>query len=259
MRFPARAAPASSPRSTATSWSRRPDEAGGGRLHRGAARGVRARGRARQAGLRRDHPVYVGRPAARARRLLRPLVEWGEPGREGWSSRCPTWRFNRCSTAATRGASSEYFKVDSSGGLPGRRDRHPGSTRPPSVASPFTPDHPRAARTGRLASHRPGTRWRSTPPNTKWFYFYLAMWMDPSLADARRRDRARAFMDDDEAVVGGQGAARTSSHPTRAWTGCGRRSATEKFARQLQALKDRYDPDNLFALNPNIPPSGASA
>jgi FAD/FMN-containing dehydrogenase len=30
----------------------------------------------------------------------------------------------------------------------------------------------------------------------------------------------------------------------------------EKFAR-LQALKDRYDPTNLFRLNQNIPPSGA--
>jgi FAD/FMN-containing dehydrogenase len=30
----------------------------------------------------------------------------------------------------------------------------------------------------------------------------------------------------------------------------------EKFAR-LQALKDRYDPTNLFHNNQNIPPSGA--
>ena len=29
----------------------------------------------------------------------------------------------------------------------------------------------------------------------------------------------------------------------------------EKFAR-LQALKDQYDPTNLFHLNQNIPPSG---
>ena len=31
---------------------------------------------------------------------------------------------------------------------------------------------------------------------------------------------------------------------------------TEKFAR-LRALKDRYDPTNLFHLNQNIPPSKA--
>ena len=85
----------------------------------------------------------------------------------------------------------EYFKVDYLEELPDDAidtwiDQAAG------VASPFTQII--LAPLGGAASRTDRDAMALNAPNTKWFYFYLAMWMDPSLADAER-DRARAFME----------------------------------------------------------------
>ncbi|HUE28039.1 MAG TPA: FAD-binding oxidoreductase [Solirubrobacteraceae bacterium] len=89
-----------------------------------------------------------------------------------------------------------------------------------------------------------------------WCYHALAMWMEPDqqTADAHV-EWARALSADlaphattgvylNFTSDGGEERVRSSYGP-------------EKYAR-LQALKDRYDPSNLFRLNQNIPPSAAS-
>ena len=89
-----------------------------------------------------------------------------------------------------------------------------------------------------------------------WCYHALAMWMEPDqqTADAHV-EWARALSADlaphattgvylNFTSDGGEERVRSSYGP-------------EKYAR-LQALKDRYDPGNLFRLNQNIPPSAAS-
>jgi FAD/FMN-containing dehydrogenase len=89
-------------------------------------------------------------------------------------------------------------------------------------------------------------------PDTRWMYYAVATWQQPG---------------EDEHEVGW---ARSSMHALRPWSagvaptnfieldeGSARVRAyygEEKFAR-LVALKDAYDPDNVFALNQNIPPS----
>ena len=83
----------------------------------------------------------------------------------------------------------------------------------------------------------------------------LNMWADP--ADDAERDRvAEGLRRPDEAVDACQGAYLNYLGDEGAGTrpgGLRRR----KFER-LQALKDRYDPENLFRHNQNIPPSAGT-
>lgn len=89
-------------------------------------------------------------------------------------------------------------------------------------------------------------------PNVPWYYMCMALWMDPDQAE-HETTWARALM-----------------QTMRPWTvdkappnfiskdeGPGRLRASygdEKFE-QLVALKDKFDPDNVFSLNQNVPPS----
>ena len=93
-------------------------------------------------------------------------------------------------------------------------------------------------------------------PNTRWVYMCEALWMDPAhgpheIAWARELMAMLRPWAVEKAlpnfISGDEGPARL-----RASYG------EEKFTR-LVALKDAYDPDNVFALNQNIPPSGARA
>jgi FAD binding domain/Berberine and berberine like len=90
-----------------------------------------------------------------------------------------------------------------------------------------------------------------------WCYHALAMWMEPDEASAEANMAwARALSEDLRPhVTEGVYLNYTSDQ------GEERVRATYGPAKyeRLQALKDRYDPDNLFRLNQNIRPSGAAA
>jgi hypothetical protein len=93
--------------------------------------------------------------------------------------------------------------------------------------------------------------------DVEWVYHALAMWMEPDQASAdANMEWARALADDmrphttDGVYLNytsdtGDERVRSTYGPT-------------KYDR-LVALKDRYDPDNLFRLNANIKPSGRPA
>ena len=93
-------------------------------------------------------------------------------------------------------------------------------------------------------------------PDANWLYFYLAMTLDRDLSDHEQK-LARAFAETMRQWATGKAPANFIHNDDRH----GRLRASygdQKFER-LVALKDEYDPDNVFVLNPNIPPSVRSA
>ena len=92
-------------------------------------------------------------------------------------------------------------------------------------------------------------------PDTKWAYHCLGLWPD-AMPDEPNVAWVRGFMEALAPHEVGKAypnfiAADESTERLVASYG------PEKYAR-LVALKDRYDPDNVFALNANIPPSGSN-
>jgi FAD/FMN-containing dehydrogenase len=100
----------------------------------------------------------------------------------------------------------------------------------------------------RVSDHATAFSGRKAP----WNVHYLSMWPDPAADDeniAWTRELAGALKPHTTGDVylnflGDEGEARVRAAFGRM-----------KYAR-LQALKDRYDPENVFRLNQNIPPSG---
>jgi hypothetical protein len=193
--------------------------------------------------------VYVGDPL-RGEDAFRPLLEWGEP----WVklvAPMPYVAVQQLIDAANPWGINEYAKIDYQPELPDEAidaivdvaDEAP---------SPFTqvilcPLGGALSRTDRRAM-------ALALPDANWMYFCLAKSWDPTQNDELRA-WARAFMQTmrrwsvDKApanfIESDEGPARL------------RRSyGDEKFAR-LEALKDEYDPDNVFSLNPNILPTTA--
>ncbi|MBV8527037.1 MAG: FAD-binding oxidoreductase [Candidatus Dormibacteraeota bacterium] len=93
-------------------------------------------------------------------------------------------------------------------------------------------------------------------PDVPWFYQCISAWPDVLQPDEPHIAWTRGFMEAmrpwalDEAPVNFIAVDEPESRLRRSF-------GEEKFAR-LTALKDRYDPANVFALNQNIPPSGHS-
>jgi len=94
-----------------------------------------------------------------------------------------------------------------------------------------------------------------TVPDVPWAYFCLTMWMDPA--------------EDDENVAWTRGVAEAlrsfgigrEAFPNFIETDQGTARLRETYGEdkypRLVALKNKWDPDNVFRLNQNIPPAGA--
>ena len=191
--------------------------------------------------------LYVGDPAEGEKELA-PLLEWGQPllkmvqpmpyaAMQGMIDGGNPWGIN------------EYFKVDYLREAPDEAlDAMVESAN--ESTSPFT--QVILAPLGGAVARTDQSTMALNVPDAKWSYFCLTMWMDPSENDAQVA-WARSFRETmsrwavDQAppnfIPADEGEAKL-----RASYG------DEKFER-LIALKDKYDPDNVFALNQNIPPS----
>ncbi len=93
-------------------------------------------------------------------------------------------------------------------------------------------------------------------PDTKWMYFCMAKSWDRAEQD-KELAWARTFM----AAMRRWSVGKAPANFLLPDEGGARLRASygeEKFSR-LVALKDKYDPQNVFALNANIPPSARHA
>jgi FAD/FMN-containing dehydrogenase len=190
--------------------------------------------------------VYVGDPT-QGEDAFRPLLEWGEP----WVTLVapmPYVAVQQLIDEANPWGINEYAKIDYIPGLP---DEAVDAIvdMADEASSPFTqvilcPLGGAVARMDRNAM-------ALAMPDAKWMYFCLAKSWDPAQRDDLRA-WARAFMRTMRRWSIDQAPANfiePDEGPARLRSSYGK----EKFAR-LVALKDKYDPDNIFALNQNIPP-----
>jgi FAD/FMN-containing dehydrogenase len=193
--------------------------------------------------------LYAGDPAE-GREVLRPLVEWGQP----WLTLVqpmPYPAFQAIADAGNPWGISEYFKIDY---LPELPDPAIDAlvAKAAEAHSPFTAVYlcPLGGAVGRTDRNTMALE----IPDAKWFYFCEALWWDPAAAEPEIA-WARAFMDTMRPWALGTAppnfiSADDTEQRLRASYG------DAKYER-LVALKDAYDPNNVFALNQNIAPSGA--
>ncbi|MCW3064181.1 MAG: FAD-linked oxidase [Solirubrobacterales bacterium] len=193
--------------------------------------------------------VYTGDPGL-GESVLRPLVEWGEP----WLTAVqpmPYVAVQQLLDDAHPWGVCDYSKADYLHELTDEAiDAMVEATAEP--RAPFSGLNV-CPLGGAVARADRGTMSLEIP-DAGWFYMCEAMWWDPADAEAEIAwarslreallpwtvDKAPPnFIGADE----GQARLRASYGP-------------DKFGR-LVALKDAYDPDNVFALNQNIPPSHA--
>ncbi len=104
---------------------------------------------------------------------------------------------------------------------------------------------------GAVGHTDPSTR-ALTIPDAPWVYFCLSMWMDPS-EDERNTAWARGFAEAMRAF--GVGKALPNFIEPDEGNARLRASYGEDKYERLVALKDKWDPDNVFRLNQNIAPS----
>lgn len=191
--------------------------------------------------------LYIGDPN-QAEEALRPLLDWGEP----WITMVGSMPYAAVQQMIDGGhpwGINEYAKIDNMRELPDQAidamvDKAEEATSPFSemILCPL----------GGAVSRTDHGAMALTVPDARWMFFCLAMWWDPT-EQANHIAWARAFMQTmrpwtvDKAlpnfVEPDEGAARL------------RASYGEEKYQRLVALKDKYDPDNTFSLNQDIPPS----
>lgn len=192
--------------------------------------------------------VYTGDPAD-GPEAFRPLLEWGAP-LVSLVQPMPYVAVQKLLDESTPWGIREYAKTDylremSDDAIDAILDEAAGAT------SPFTQIV--LCPGGGALSRRDASAVALAIPDTPWFYFCLTLWPDAMQPDDPHVAWARGFMQRlrpwavDAAppnfIAGDEPASRLRTS-----------FGEEKFAR-LTALKDRYDPDNVFALNQNIPPT----
>ena len=191
--------------------------------------------------------VYVGDPQE-GEQILRPLLEWGEPLVK-MVQPMPYVAVQSMIDAGNPWGINEYFKIDYLAELPDEAiDAAIESVA--QATSPFT--QLIFARLGGALDRIDRDSMAMTLPPAKWFYFCLAMWWDPEVTE-KEIAWSRSFMDTMRPWAAGKAPPNFISSDD----GADRLRLSygeEKFARLVE-LKEKYDPDNVFALNQNIPPS----
>jgi FAD/FMN-containing dehydrogenase len=194
--------------------------------------------------------LYAGDPLE-GEKVLRPLLEWGDP----WLTRVQPMPYTGVQ-AMTDGGNpwgvSEYFKIDY---LPELPDEAVDALVTASAGAHSSLTGVYLCRLGGAVARAETSTMALQVPDAKWFYFCEALWFDPSLAGPEIA-WAHAFKESMRPWAVDKAPANFVSADegqTRLRASYGE----DKYSR-LVALKDAYDPDNVFALNPNIPPSHLS-
>jgi FAD/FMN-containing dehydrogenase len=190
--------------------------------------------------------LYAGDPEAGAD-AFRPLLEWGEP----WLRMVepmPYVAVQQFVDDAHPWGISEYSKSDY---LPQLTDEAIDEivTRAASVRSPFTAVHFVALHGALDRTDRSTMALQAS--DAGWYYMYEALWMDPADAD-HETAVARQF----QTALGPWAVDKAPPNFISADEGLARLRASygeDKFG-QLVALKRKFDPENVFSLNQNIPP-----
>jgi FAD/FMN-containing dehydrogenase len=195
--------------------------------------------------------AYFGDPEA-GQEALRPLTEWGQPLLK-MVQPMPYVAFQQLLDPGNPWGINEYFKVDYLEELPDEAI-DAAIEKATEVSSPFT-QLIFGSLGGAYARIDRGAMALNVP-DAKWFYFCLAMWLDPQQTESET-NWARELMQTMASWAVDQAPLNFISADDRADRL--RASFGEQKFERLVALKDKYDPDNVFALNPNIPPSTAPA
>jgi FAD/FMN-containing dehydrogenase len=188
--------------------------------------------------------MHAGDPA-QGERALRPLLDWGDP-LLAMVQPMPYTAVQALIDDTSPWGIKDYFKVDYLPELPDdaidAACEHAALRASPQTVVVFSP-------LGGAMDRLDKATMALEMPQAKWNYFCLAMWTDPALTESEiawSREFAEAmrpwcvgkappnFIDD-----GDHARLRASF-------------GDEKF-RRLVELKAKYDPDNVFALNQNIP------
>jgi FAD/FMN-containing dehydrogenase len=191
--------------------------------------------------------VYVGEPAE-GEQAFGPLLKWGDP----WVKMVQPMPYAAVQQLLDPGnpwGINEYAKVDYLPELPAEAIdtlvEQAALARSPFTEIILCPLGGAASRMDRQAM-------ALSTPDTRWMYFCMAKSLDPA-AMGDEIAWARAFM----AAMRPWTADKAPSNFLHPDEGAARLRASygdDKF-RRLVALKDKYDPGNIFSLNANIPPS----